>query len=148
MKRSRAELAAHLMKAARGADLPLAVCEDLYSAAFYLSAADVARIALDMGQGGPELGALMIALDEVECGRPVPLSSSLATALAAARGWRLQDGRKIRDVPERPGGPLEISDGVWEQLDHFAARTYVPESEESRSRGAGAGAGAGAIDND
>lgn len=45
----------------------------------------------------------------------------------------------------KPGtGGVAVDDSVLARLDAFAARTYVPESEESRQKGAGAGN----IDND
>ncbi|WP_050932117.1 hypothetical protein [Aestuariivita boseongensis] len=144
MRRTRAELAALLMKAVRGAGLPLALGEDLYAAAPYLSAEDVARIARDIAEGGTELTRLTLALDAAEMGEPVPDTTPLAQALAAARGWRLEDGRKSDTDPPQPAGPLEITDTLWVALDAYAARTYVPESEASRAKGAGAGA----IDND
>jgi hypothetical protein len=39
---------------------------------------------------------------------------------------------------------LELQVDLWRRLQGFAARTYVPASEQSRAHGAGAGA----IDND
>ncbi|MCE8005924.1 hypothetical protein [Aestuariivita sp.] len=144
MKRSRAELAAQLMKAARGAGLPLGVAEDLYAAAGFLDPEDVARIAADLAQGGAELVALMHALDAVECGQGSSLTSSLAPALAAARGWRLEAGRKAEGAVPVLSHRIEIPDDRWAELDAHAARTYVPDTAASRAQGAGAGQ----IDND
>lgn len=144
MKRSRAELAAQLMKAARGAMLELALAEDLYQIASFVTAEDVEWIAADIGVGGQGLKALTQDLDRIACGEELDVSTPLAPAMAAARGWVLEDGRKS-DLPVSAcSGPLEVSDPVWATLDHFAHKTYVPESEASRARGAGAGA----IDND
>lgn len=144
MKRSRAELAAQLMKAARGAGLQLALAEDLYQIANFVSADDVAWIADDIASGGQDLVALTQELDRIACGEVLEVSNPIARAMAQARGWVLEDSRKS-DVPVSAcSGPLEISDPVWAALDHFAQKTYVPESEASRARGAGAGA----IDND
>jgi hypothetical protein len=35
--------------------------------------------------------------------------------------------------------PVEVDDALWQELQAFAARTYVPASEQSRLKGAGAG---------
>jgi hypothetical protein len=40
--------------------------------------------------------------------------------------------------------PVQVDDAVWAALQKFAARTYVPASEQSRLMGAGAGL----LDND
>ena len=144
MNRSRAELAAQLMKAARGAQLPLALAEDLYCAAAYVSGEDLSLIASDIAAGGAAIAAAVTALDEVECGGTLDEVMPLAVPLAAARGWSLTDGQKSEIAVDRQEGPLEISDTIWAALDMYAARTYVPESEASRARGAGAGQ----IDND
>lgn len=144
MKRSRAELAAHVMKAARGAGLPLAVGEDLYTMANFVTVAEVDWIAADIASDGAGLAELTLALDQIACGGRADLSSPVAYAMAAARGWRLEDGRKEERPPPPETGPLDIPEALWAALDVFAQRTYVPETAESRARGAGAGA----IDND
>lgn len=44
------------------------------------------------------------------------------------------DSGKARD-PSPLAWPVPVK--VWQRLDHYAARTYVPATEESRRRGAG-----------
>jgi len=148
MNRSRAELAAHLAKAARGARLPLAVAEDLYAAAPFLTPEDTAWIVEDIMTGGIGLIGIASALDAVECGAgPMP-DTIPAAAFAAARGWRSRPpgwpGWRGVDPPTPLAGPVEVADALWDRLETFAARTYVPETADSRVRGAGAGE----IDND
>lgn len=142
MRRSRAELAAQLMRAARGAGLPLALAEDLYTAAPFLDAGGIAWIAEDLAAGGPGLAQMVVRLDAAETGGAIEPSGPSA-AVAAGRGWVLEEGRKVDGQPA-PLGPLDIPDALWSALDGFAARTYVPETESSRAQGAGAGD----IDND
>ncbi len=142
MIRARAELAAHLMKAARGAGLPLALGEDLYAAAPFLALDDLAWIADDLETGGAGLLARMQTLDDAETGAAI-VQTPLLAALAAGRGWGLTEGRKT-DLAPAPLGPLEVTDALWGRLERFAALTYVPETAASRARGAGAGD----IDND
>ncbi len=144
MNRSRGELAAHLMKAARGAQLPLGVAEDLFAAAPFLTPEDIAWIAEDIETGGAGLIDLTFALDSAECGvGPMP-DTPPAAAFAAARGWKpeMPGQRENPSIP--PSGPVQINDAVWDRLDDFVVHTYVPETTASRTRGAGAGE----IDND
>lgn len=141
---ARAELAALLMKAARGAGVPLALAEDLYQMADYVSVEDVALLAKDIEEGGAQSLALTLALDDLACGREVDLSHVLATPMAAARGWVLCDGVRSDGEPAAQKGPLDIPATVLDALGTLAAQTYVPDSAASRARGAGAGA----IDND
>jgi len=142
--RSRAELAALLMKAVRGAGLPLALAEDLYLMADFISADDVTALAEDIAQGGTALLELTNDLDQVAGGAMELGNHPLGPAMAAARGWSLKGGRKTKDRPEKQTGPLDVPDATLAVLEGFAARTYVPETATSRARGAGAGA----IDND
>ena len=142
--RARAEVAALLMKAARGAGLPLALAEDLYQMADFISADDAMHVAADIAAGGPALLELTHALDEMACGETQKIEAPLAGALAATRGWVLIGGERREGRPEKLAGPIELSDEVLSRLEALAARTYVPESDASRARGAGAGA----IDND
>ena len=142
MIRSRAELAAHLMKAARGAGLPLALAEDLYTAAPFMTEADISWIAKDLRAGGTELSDMVLRLDAAQTGAAITGSGALE-AFAAARGWGMTQGF-LSDTAPVPSGPLEVADALWAQLEAFAARTNVPESDASRARGAGAGD----IDND
>ena len=141
---ARAELAALLMKAARGAGLPLALAEDLYQMADFVTAEDVSRLTDEIEAGGASLIALTHDLDAVACGVAMASNDPLAPALAAAQGWVLADGRKADGLPNKRAGALDIPDDVLHRLNALAARTYVPETAASRARGAGAGA----IDND
>ncbi len=144
MNRSRAEIGAHLMKAARGARLPLAMAEDLYAAAPFLTIEDIAWITDDIEAGGTGLTDLTLALDSAEYGgRPAP-DFRPAIAFAAARAWR-PDGSAKQATQLKPlDGSIDVAVSLWDRLDAFAVRTYVPESAASRARGAGAGK----IDND
>ncbi len=132
------------MKAARGAGLPLALAEDLYLTADFLASDDVVRLAKDIADGGQILLDLTDALDDIACGGSGQADDPLAHALAATRGWVLQNGRKCNGQPEKRVGPMDVPDHILTELEGFAARTYVPETAASRARGAGAGS----IDND
>ncbi len=142
--RSRAEVAALLMKAARGAGLPLALAEDLYQTADFITSDDVVRLAKDIADGGQKLLDLTDALDDIACGGSRQADDPLAHALAATRGWVLQNGRKCEGRPEKQVGPIDVPDHILTKLEELAAQTYVPETAASRARGAGAGS----IDND
>lgn len=140
--RSRAELAAAMMKAARGAGLPLAIAEDLYHLASFVDEKDVVWLTQDILAGAQALQDITHALDEMACGEDFDRSESIAVKMAVSRSLELP-GDVSSGLPVQPG-PLTIDSGVWSQLDALASRTYVPETEQSRSEGAGAGR----IDND
>ncbi|MCY4304422.1 MAG: hypothetical protein OXC62_06535 [Aestuariivita sp.] len=129
-----------LYKAARGADCPLAMSEDLYHAAYFLTPDDVTWIAADIKRSGRELLSIIEIVDQVNCDQFQELSHPIAVAFASARGWCLVGGKKIKQAHLVYEGPIELTDDVWECLEFFARKTYVPESTTSRARGAGSGA--------
>ncbi len=138
---SASELNALVLKAARGAGLPLGAAEDLARVAPVL--AQVNALAdlteqlcgpfplprIDDGvlrNGHPtltELAALDLDMAQVSHSAP-NLWPAFATALRT-------------DLT--PTGPFELSADLYEHLDRLAAKTYVPETDASRLSGAGAG---------
>jgi hypothetical protein len=159
------EVEAMVLRAARGAGVPLGHAEDLARAAArvavvapgalgeldlvlrgpFAPAGDVARVALE----GPVLidrvlvagAALRVTVDG-----PALLAAMAAEAgvVATVDGAvvALQPGALAGGVPAGLApGPVAVDPGVWGRLGALAARTYVPESEASRRHGAGTGAG-------
>lgn len=144
MKRSVNEIQGLVLKAARGAGVPLGIAEDLWAAVPFIlktkALGDVVDV-LEEASFAPLQGAAS-ALDLRQCGQDVPapsgVSPALYTALAAARGV-------LPECEMKPAsGAQDVSGQVWGRLNALAKRTYVPSSEESRA----AGAGAGLTDND
>mgnify|MGYP003671875603 FL=1 len=170
MMRSLNEVQGMVLKAARGAGVPLGHCEDI-------SAAMPDYIAL-----GGDMSALVAALQ-----RPhEPWTDSGGTVMAGPTAIDLaragQGAQRINraDLPllllalvsranrfgaglicdvqgdcvviaagqgasvDLPAGPVDIDGGAWAGLAALAALTLVPETETSRA----AGAGAGLTDND
>lgn len=79
----------------------------------------------------PKVIAAALAIAGLD-GTDVPLVRGQSMRLAARRG----------KPPSPPGQRAEgfaVADAVWQELLSFAARTYVPASEQSRIKGAGAG---------
>ncbi len=139
MRRAVNEIAGLVLKACRGAGLPLGVAEDIGQAAAHMTPealSDLAGLLSEPALHG-RLTGLCCALDARACGQDDALpdcGSALVTAVSACRAG---------SAPPPPG-PREISGATWSLLERFAARTYVPATEESRR----SGAGAGQIDND
>ena len=127
MRRSANEIAGQVMKAARGAGLPLDVAEDLSLASAALDARALLSLARDMADPARH-GALVAACVEADGACP---HSAVARAVVEVIGGR---NLGARDVPAE----------TWSVLDALAVRTYVPASDQSRA----AGAGAGLSDND
>lgn len=131
-----------MLKAARGAGVPLGLAEDLSVAVPFLIRNDGLNEIISFFSGGSLSGLVdaVADLDARECGhtgaKPVVIAPEVYTALAAARG--------LNDDLEAVSGAQDIPATLWSQLNVFAKRTYVPASEASRL----AGAGAGLIDND
>ncbi len=142
MKRSLNEIQGLMLKAARGAGVPLGLAEDLSAAVPFLirNGALTEIVPIFFGAAFTGLVAAVADLDARECGHaggmPVGDSTDVYAALAAARG--------LNDDLEAVSGAQDIPATLWSQLTEFAKRTYVPASEASRL----AGAGAGLIDND
>lgn len=136
-----------VLKAARGAGMPLGCAEELARAAPALAAQGALELV-------PDLLDLPFDVPDFENGRVAGGHPVLAiTALRDLQGA----GVKVvleTPVPEplqqvmqsgaAPVGPFEVDAGLWAGLQAYAERTFVPESEASRL----AGAGAGLTDND
>ena len=144
MKRSVNEIQGLVLKAARGAGVPLGIAEDLWVTAPFILKTNGLDEVVDVLEGASfvPLQDAASALDARQCGQDVPaptgLSPALYTALAAARGL-------MPECEMKPAsGAQDVSGDVWARLNALAKRTYVPSSEESRA----AGAGAGLTDND
>lgn len=174
MKRSLNEISGMVVKAARGAGVPLGHCEDLGAAAVYLAATDPVRLDCVIGAlNGPHLPVDMdglvfrnaraamagpIAVDAVLAGTvEVTLEDidapRLVLAMCASRGANVDhrnEGnalilkQKYGELIMPVATSVTVSDLLWDQLNTLAAKTYVPATEASRL----AGAGAGLTDND
>jgi hypothetical protein len=142
MKRSVNEIQGVVLKAARGAGLPLGICEDLSAAVPYMFKNNAIGSIVQVlnQQESAAIVAAVSCLDRVACGQSVPPPAGLVPAvydaLSAARGL----GGDVAPVT----GAQDMNDAVWGALSDLAMRTYVPSSDASRT----AGAGAGLTDND
>lgn len=121
MIRSGAEIRAEVLKAARGAGLPLGVAEDLALLAETLPDDDLARLAQMIAEPARHDTLIEACLDQDMTGQ-----NALFDNVTAQTGAR------------------DVAEATWSLLSTLAARTYVPESDTSRQ----SGAGAGDIDND
>ena len=162
MRVSRSEFEATIRKAARGADWPAALAEDLSRAAGALAAT---------GGAGAELGLTMVAEDlrdmlaatitafEMSLGGvPATVTGASADLLAACTlslgaehgvGFDVRADGDHATICAASVKPIEIVEifiapEVWSRLLALAHKSYVPASEASRL----AGAGAGLTDND
>ena len=162
MRVSRSEFEATVRKAARGADWPAALAEDLSRAAGALAAT---------GGAGDELGVNMVEGDlrdilaatitafelslggvaSTVAGASDDLLAGCALCLGAEHGvgFDVKGGGAIATISVVPETPVEIVEifvapDVWDRLQTLAHKSYVPASEASRL----AGAGAGLTDND
>lgn len=145
--RSANEISGMVLKAARGAGMPLGYAEDIARAAPNLAQSGaLGQIAVllelpcalptfeaGIVRGGHPVLAITAWLDLVGAGLDVQLQTPIDAALLEA----LQS-------KERPVGPFAVEEHIWASFERYAARTYVLESEASRL----AGAGAGLSDND
>jgi len=145
--RSANEISAMVLKAARGAGLPLGPAEELARAAPVLaSTGDLTCVT----------GVLELACDApsfeqgvVKGGHPVQAVVAWQDLTAAGVKAKLEcdvEGALLSALCERVSvvGPFEVDETLWVNLSQFAAKMLVPESEASRL----AGAGAGLSDND
>ena len=166
MKRSRTEIRATLVKAGRGAGLPLGLAEDLAAAATDLLSRDPAKAAQVTAALDPDPVGIAFtgpaAIDACLAGETpqtfsAPGTADLATAMIdlarrdrALAATLTRDGDTLTltegrgDPAPVPLGPVTVPEDHWQIWDSLAARTYVPETEASRA----AGAGAGLTDND
>lgn len=162
MRVSRSEFEATVRKAARGADWPAALAEDLSRAAGALAST---------GGTGGELGLNMVEDDQRDIlaatitafemslsGAPSTVTgvaddllAGCALSLGAEHGVGFDikangDDATISAAPAKPVEIVEIfvSAKVWDSLQTLAHKSYVPASAASRL----AGAGAGLTDND
>ena len=137
MIRSINEIQGLVLKAARGAGVPLGIAEDLWACVPHALANgaldDIADI-LWRDDHSALLGDIA-ALDARICGQEVPdppaTTPRLTDALAAASGLEL--------VPKAVSGAHPVPDALWNRLVILAVRTHVPASAASRATGAGAG---------
>lgn len=161
IERSANEIYAMVLRAGRGANIPLANAQDIAAATRWLggnlapvlhaletadhptSVALVAPGAIDMALANPG------RIQPINGGVSAPLLDALCQEAALRNGCQIiievkgdaatvcaQDG----SPPTPPASArATVEDQVWDQLGQWAARTYVPESEASRLSGAGAG---------
>lgn len=169
MIQSQNEIAAIVQKAARGAGAPPGQAEDLARIAVHLVSSgmglDCVVAALDgpddpldvqwdsdciKVRSGPAYMVAPVVRDAFVGGVTSarlehPAQSPLIRAALAMEGIGVSgdDTDLTRtDQPPAPAtlrGPVDIPDHLWAQLEEFAARTLVPESDASRIAGAGAG---------
>jgi len=170
---SRAEIYALVLRALRGAGVPLGWCQDVAQALEFAGTDDcLEEVAAALGAEwavevdsdeirGLGLAPIIAACDCVLAGVVSPrLPGGVSAAGAAIVAHRAATaGRAIAILPEQNGVRLQLGNAplpvakherfqpdpeVLETLHRFAHLTYVPETEESRQ----AGAGAGLTDND
>ncbi len=162
MRVSRSEFEATVRKAARGADWPAALAEDLSRAAGALAATGGAggKLGLHMVEADlrDTLAATITAFElslggeaATVTGAPPELLAGCALSLGAEHGVGFEvrtegDCAKISAGAMKPVEIVEIfvSPDDWASLQLLAHKSYVPASAASRL----AGAGAGLTDND
>ena len=132
MIRSSNEIAGLVLKAGRGAGLPLGVAEEVSAATAYMDEPalnDLAVILEDPGQHDV-LSDVCSALDAQTCGQDIVLPSCGGVGAEMQASVAAKTGAN---------GPREVADDLWRRLEVFAQATFVPSSEASREAGAGAG---------
>ena len=162
MRVSRSEFEAVVRKAARGANWPPALAEDLSHAAGALAASGghggaLALTIIDTDQRtalAECISALELAIGGASntlTNVPDDLLDACVLSIGAEHhiGFditRSGDHCEIRPVPfqDKPVYEIDVSEDTWGSLQTFAAKSYVPASAASRL----AGAGAGLTDND
>jgi len=145
--RSANEISGMVLKAARGAGMPLGCAEDLARVAPALAKNAALSVAVELLERPFDMPIYQDGA--VNAGHPVLAILSWLDLCAAGETVRLET-----DVPkalldafqseDSPSGPFEVEESVWAKLQTNAERTFVPETEASRL----AGAGAGLTDND
>lgn len=139
MKRTINEIQGMVLKAARGAGVPLGIAEDLSACVpFALTENALSDIADILNQSDfASLITDIAIIDAQICGThgsDVPhMPARLFRALCAFRGMETHGNAA--------SGPQSVSETQWAQLAALAALTLVPATEASRTSGAGAGAG-------
>ena len=162
MRVSRSEFEATVRKAARGADWPPSLAEDLSRAAGALAATGGpgGELALQMVEkdGRDTLAATITAFElslggeaASVTGAPSELLQGCALCLGAEHdvGFDVAEDGEGATIMAKPEESVEIVEifvdpAVWSRLGALAHKSYVPASEASRL----AGAGAGLTDND
>lgn len=133
--------------------LPLGVAEDIAAAAPLILEVEsvnetLAALLRDMESGA--VSEVIEAIDQALTDGSADLEDRMAVRplVAAARykaqrGLVIRDGRLIAKDAEEVAKTIPprrmLEDRIWNDLQSFAARTYVPASEASRLKGAGAG---------
>lgn len=145
--RSSNEISAMVLRAARGAGMPLGCAEDLAHIAPHMAADNSLSVIV---------GLLKVPFDrpvlEKGClrkGHPVLTAIAWLDLTAAGIEARVEDDidaslAQLMRLDTTPVGPFDVEAAVWQRLDRFASKMLVPESDASRR----AGAGAGLSDND
>lgn len=164
--RSGNEIAAMVLRAARGAGVPLAMAEDLAAATGWaegdlgafsdalttdappaqfegltvtgLRAAYDGPLAIDLALAYPGKRITINGVDEPRVLR------ALVRSAAQLNGLPFRLDQRVLVAGEGPATPppslrADVDDTIWERLARLAAKTYVPDSEASRLSGAGAG---------
>lgn len=137
MIRSINEIQGLVLRAARGAGVPLGIAEDLSACVPHALAngalTDIADILWrdDHSALLGDIAALDARLCGLEASDPPATTPRLGDALAAASGLEL--------MPLPVSGAQPVPDALWDRLTILAARTNVPASAASRDTGAGAG---------
>ncbi len=159
MRVSRSEFEATVRKAARGADWPPSLAEDLSRAAGALAATggeSALWAALMVERDQRNLLANTIAAFELSLsGEPATIPASSASTLLLVACGRFVGAEHHVDFDLEPDGadlkivvteekPMKIEEIfvqkiAWERLQALARKSYVPASEASRLGGAGAG---------
>ncbi len=145
--RSSNEITGMVLKAARGAGMPLGCAEELARAAPMLSKQGALQIVPDL-LAGP-FDPVVYEAGVISGGHPVLALTSWMDLIAAGQDVRLEilvvsELQTAMQAAEIPCGPFEVDASVWSALAGYAERTFVPETDASRL----AGAGAGLTDND
>ena len=168
MKRSANELAGIVCKAAMGAGIPVGQADELALTALYLAlngaaldpvvdALQESQEAVDVAWGGERLviksGHAALVCPIVKDGFATGITKvkmakaghlPLLIAMLAEAGLKAEVSGTIVTVTKAASmrqakGPVEVQDGIWDFFETFAARTYVPDTRQSRTGGAGAG---------
>lgn len=148
--RSANEISGLVLKAARGAGMPLGCAEELARAAPHLAhSGDLPLVAEllntpctppeligDVLSGGHAVLRAASLLDLEAAGRKAQAEPALPAALDSAMR-AVRQGKAV-------AGPFAVGAELLARLEPLAAKTFVPETEASRL----AGAGAGLTDND
>ena len=140
--RSANEIAAMVLKAARGAGMALGCAEELSRAAPNLIAAGALGQVPDLLEH--PFDAPKYQNNKISDGHPVQALIAWRDFKAAGQDVQLdctvsQELQKAMTSDTSPAGPFEVDAELWDVLQAYANRILVPETEASRLSGAGAG---------